>query len=106
MASRTRQAILKAGYEDWFPWVKPGVWYRAAWLAELVLRQRQAMDPRWEAEERIPSDTHFDFRGGGRPRRSGSQRSRLADAPEVYQGLRIPRPSRPERPGCDADAGA
>ena len=92
---RTRQALLKPEYQDWYPWVKPGLWYRARWLTELVLRQRQSIDPRWEAEFRVPSDRHFTFRGGREERPAGA-RSRYSDIPEAYRSPRIPRPSRPE----------
>jgi hypothetical protein len=92
---RTRQAVLKSEYQDWYPWVKPGLWYRAGWLTELVLRQRQSIEPRWEAEFRVPSDRHFTFRGGEKRRVVGA-RTRRSDTPEAYRVLRIPRPSRPQ----------
>ena len=92
---RSRQALLKPEYQDWYPWVRPGLWYRARWLTELVLRQRQSIEPRWEAERRVPSDRHFTFRGGETERVDGTQ-TRHSDIPEAYRVLRIPRPSRPE----------
>jgi hypothetical protein len=94
MWKRTRQALLRPEYQDWYPWVTPGVWYRAAWLTEIVLRQRQTSEPRWEAEARIPNDKHFVFRGG-RTSPARAHRTRWADRPG--RALRIPRPSQPVR---------
>jgi hypothetical protein len=63
---RAREAILKPEYREWYPWVIPGVGYRASWLATIVRRQRRDAEPHWEPEPRIPNDQHFAFRGGWR----------------------------------------
>lgn len=59
-----REGCLKREYRDWYPGVIPGVWYRAEWLAKIVLEQRRSDEPTWEFEDRVPSDRHFLFRGG------------------------------------------
>ena len=63
---RAREALLKPEYRDWYPWIIPGVGYRASWLARIVQHQRRQAEPRWELELRVPSDRHFVFRGGWR----------------------------------------
>jgi hypothetical protein len=83
--------MLKPEYGDWYPWLTPGVWYRAVWLRELVVRQRQAVEPRWEAESRVPNDVHFTFRGG-RSRPDGPRLTRWTDFARP-RALGIPRPS-------------
>lgn len=64
MRFRAREALLKWEYRDWYPWVSPGVSYRASWLARIVRQQRLTAEPRWELEPRVPSERHFVFRGG------------------------------------------
>jgi hypothetical protein len=83
--------MLRPEYGDWYPWLIPGVWYRAVWLRELVVRQRQAVEPRWEAGARVPEDAHFVFRGG-RPRPTGPRLTRWTDHARP-RALGIPRPS-------------
>lgn len=61
---RAREAVLRPEYRDWYPWLIPGVGYRASWLAAIVRRQRRDAEPRWELEARVPNDRHFVFRGG------------------------------------------
>ena len=72
-----RQALLKPEYQDWYPWVTPGVWYRVRWLMELILRQQRRVEPHWQLPSRVLSDDHFVFRGGSLLRREG--RRRLSD---------------------------
>jgi hypothetical protein len=61
---RAREGLLKAEYRDWYPWIVPGIGYRASRLASLVRRQRVTAEPHWELEPRVPSERHFVFRGG------------------------------------------
>jgi hypothetical protein len=71
-----REGSLKREYGDWYPGVVPGVWYRAEWLAKTVLEQRRSEEPRWELEDRVPSNRHFLFRGGDSRPRSGARTRR------------------------------
>jgi hypothetical protein len=75
-----REGRLRAEYQLWFPSLLPYVWYRAADLARLVLEQIQSGEPRWTPEDRVPSDTHFVFRGGAE-RGGTAGRSRRNDPP-------------------------
>jgi hypothetical protein len=77
-----REGSLRQEFADWYPGVKPGVWYPAAELAQTVLQQRRSHQPSWEFEDRVPSDRHFVFRGGGSGPRTGT-RSRRTDAGET-----------------------
>ena len=70
--------MVRPEYQDWYPWVTPAVWYRAAWLAEIVLRQRQAVEPSWEYEPRVPAEAHFIFHGGA-VKRPPTRRTRRTD---------------------------
>jgi hypothetical protein len=63
-----REGRLRAEYQLWFPSLLPAVWYPAADITRLVLEQLQSGEPRWTLEDRVPSDTHFEFRGGNEPR--------------------------------------
>ena len=83
--------MLRPEYGDWYPWLTPGVWYRAVWLREVVVRQRQAVEPRWEAGSRVPDDAHFVFRGG-RSRSGDPRLSRWTDFARP-RAMGIPRPS-------------
>jgi hypothetical protein len=69
-----REGCLRPEFEQWYPALKTGVWYPADELTEMVLKQLQNDGPRWHSEERVPSQSHFQFRGGeaepGRSRRS------------------------------------
>jgi hypothetical protein len=75
---RAREAVLRPEYRDWYPWLIPGVGYRASWLARVVQSQRRDAEPHWELEPRVPSDRHFVFRGGWRGLRF-RQRARRID---------------------------
>jgi hypothetical protein len=75
-----RQGRLRAEYAMWFPKLMPGVWYPAGDLSRLVLEQIQSGEPRWTPRARVPSDTHFVFRGGD-GRRDTVERSRRDDPP-------------------------
>jgi hypothetical protein len=75
-----REGRLRAEYQLWFPSLIPAVWYPAADLARLVLEQTQSGEPRWTAEDRMPSDAHFVFRGGA-GQRGTTGHSRRDDPP-------------------------
>jgi hypothetical protein len=75
-----RQGRLRAEYQLWFPSLMPAVWYPAADLAQLVLEQIRSGEPRWTQEDRVPSDVHFEFRGGA-DRRGTARHSRRTDPP-------------------------
>lgn len=83
--------MLRPEYGDWYPWLVAGVWYRAVWLREVVVRQRQAVEPRWESEARVPDNAHFVFRGG-RTRPAGPRLTRWTDFSRP-RAMGIPRPS-------------
>ena len=63
-----REGRLRAEYQLWFPTLLPAVWYPAGDITRLVLEQLQSGEPRWTLEDRVPSDAHFEFRGGDEPR--------------------------------------
>jgi hypothetical protein len=73
-----REGQLKAEFQDWFPHLAAGVWYPAAELASHVLAQLRCGEPRWEPGDRIPSDSHFIFRGEDDTRAPG-RRTRRTD---------------------------
>ncbi len=73
-----REGRLKADYRDWYPALDPEIWYPASWLSRAVLAQLSEGEPRWQPEPRVPSDTHFSFRGGSTAR--ASLRTRRTDA--------------------------
>jgi hypothetical protein len=73
-----REALLKTEYREWYPKLVPSIWYDAAQLAAQVLEQQRTGEPKWAVEGRVPSETHFQFRGG-RARRPGEAYSRRSD---------------------------
>ena len=73
-----REAMLRPEFQEWYPGIESGRWYPADALTDLVLRHRQSGSPMWEPESRIPSDSHFAFRGGG-PARRQPARTRRTD---------------------------
>jgi hypothetical protein len=75
-----REGRLRAEYQLWFPSLIPAVWYPAADLNRLVLEQLQSGEPRWTPDDRVPSDAHFEFRGGS-GRRGTTGHSRRNDPP-------------------------
>jgi hypothetical protein len=75
---REREGRLKPEYREWYPALEPEVWYPAAWLSRAVLAQLSEGEPRWHPEPRVPSDTHFSFRGGDETPRS-ALRTRRTD---------------------------
>jgi hypothetical protein len=71
-----REGCLRREFEQWYPTLQADTWYPADELAAIVLRQLQDESPRWQSEGRVPSDSHFEFRGGetGAGRREKSRR--------------------------------
>jgi hypothetical protein len=69
-----REGCLRPEFEQWYPTLRADVWYPADELTAIVLKQLQDESPRWQSEGRVPSDSHFEFRGGdaeaGRANRS------------------------------------
>jgi hypothetical protein len=74
-----RQAKVRPEFEAWYPGVLPGLWYSANRLREVVVAQLRGGQPRWEPEGRVPSDVHFEFRGGETGRLQ--ERTRRDDRP-------------------------
>lgn len=79
-----REAMLRPEFTDWYPNLRPDWWYPARELAELVLEQRKAGEPRWQLEPRVPADAHFLFRGGEPRRRSDARTRRSDSAPPAH----------------------
>jgi len=69
-----REGCVRPEFEQWYPALRGGVWYPADELTAIVLKQLQDESPRWHSEDRVPSNVHFEFRGGAtesrRPHRS------------------------------------
>jgi hypothetical protein len=59
-----REGCLRPEFEQWYPTLRPDVWYPADELTAIVLKQLHDESPRWHSEGRVPSDSHFEFRGG------------------------------------------
>jgi hypothetical protein len=61
-----RQARLRATYSDWYAGITPGTWHHALWVREKALANLRHGRPQWHevAENRVLSDTHFEFQGG------------------------------------------
>jgi hypothetical protein len=79
--ARPREGCLREEFRDWYPSIASDAWYPADELTRLVLDHRRSGTPRWEAaEQRIPSDEHFEFRGGS-PRADPAERTRHGDLP-------------------------
>ncbi len=72
-----REARLKPEFAPLYPGLRPGVWYRAAWLSA---RQFARIPCEGDAESiaRMVDGRHFEFRGG-RPRYHWRQQAPSAD---------------------------
>jgi hypothetical protein len=75
-----REGCVKPEFGEWYPSLVAGQWYPAARIRDVVLVQLLSGEPRWQADDRVPADDHFVFRGGVRARGSGF-RTRHTDAP-------------------------
>lgn len=73
-----REGMLRPEFQDWYPSMKPGLWYPADELTHLVVQHLQSGSPQWRPDGRVPSDVHFAFRGG-MPPRSSPRLSRATD---------------------------
>jgi hypothetical protein len=62
-----REARLKREFAKFYPGLKPGIWYKAAWLSARQFA-RTKCDGRAASMASVVNETHFEFRGG-RPRR-------------------------------------
>jgi hypothetical protein len=87
----SRQARLRAAYQDWYPAISLEVWHDAAWLMEKVLQQLRHGSPSWALRGRSLSDLHFDFQGQSpQPRKA----HRMGDDPAGPPYLtRVPKQS-------------
>jgi hypothetical protein len=75
-----REGCVKPQFEEWYPSFKPGQWYPAVRIRDVVLAQLQSGEPRWQAPDRVPAGDHFVFRGGAGTR-GASLRTRHTDPP-------------------------
>ncbi len=58
-----REARLKREFARLYPGLKPGVWYKAAWLSARQFA-RMPCDGRAESMASVVNEHHFEFRGG------------------------------------------
>lgn len=72
-----REGCVRREFEQWYPTLQANVWYPADQLTAIVLKQLQDESPRWHSEGRVPSDSHFQFRGGEPASDSSRKRRRL-----------------------------
>jgi hypothetical protein len=73
-----REAKVRSECGAWYP-ALAGVWHPANRLHDAVVAQLRSGQPRWEPQGRLPSDGHFEFRGGDTAPREG-RRTRRTDA--------------------------
>jgi hypothetical protein len=74
MASE-REARLKREFVKLYPGLKPGIWYKAAWLSARQFA-RTPCDGRADSMASVVNERHFEFRGG-KPRRKPPSEKRL-----------------------------
>jgi hypothetical protein len=75
-----REGRLRPEFEGWYPALRADRWYPADQLTAIVLTQLRSGAPKWHSEDRVPSNAHFEFRGGAsHPGRS--QLTRALDPP-------------------------
>lgn len=72
-----REARLRREFAPLYPGLKPGVWYKAAWLSARQFA-RVKCDGRAASMANVVNESHFEFRGGRprRDRRSATQKPR------------------------------
>jgi hypothetical protein len=81
----SREGMLRPEFQDWYPSLQAGRWYPVSELTTLVLDHLQYGSPQWRPEGRVPSDDHFEFRGG--PARQGPARyTRRSDSVPRLEG--------------------
>jgi hypothetical protein len=66
-----REARLKREFAPLYPGLKPGVWYKAAWLSARQFA-RVRCDGRVSSMASVVNESHFDFRGGKPRKKRGS----------------------------------
>jgi hypothetical protein len=66
-----REARLRREFAHLYPGLKPGVWYKAAWLSARQFA-RTRCDGRAGSMASVVNERHFEFRGGRPRRRRGS----------------------------------
>jgi hypothetical protein len=69
-----REARLKREFAKFYPGLKPGIWYKAAWLSARQFA-RVRCDGRASSMASVVNEQHFDFRGGRPRRQRGAARS-------------------------------
>jgi hypothetical protein len=74
--STEREARLKREFAHLYPGLKPGVWYKAAWLSARQFA-RTRCDGRADSMAKVVNETHFEFRGGRPRQHRGSGADRL-----------------------------
>jgi hypothetical protein len=70
-----REARLKREFANLYPGLKPGLWYKAAWLSARQFA-RNRCDGRADSMAKVVNENHFEFRGGRPRRQRGSDKSR------------------------------
>jgi hypothetical protein len=86
MAGR-REGMLRREFQDWYPSIRAGWWYPADELTAWVREHHLTGSPQWRPEGRIPSEKHFEFKGGipreGSPRctREGDRSPAMPEGP-------------------------
>ena len=66
-----REARLRREFAHLYPGLKPGVWYKAAWLSARQFA-RVRCDGRASSMASVVNETHFEFRGGKPRKKRGS----------------------------------
>jgi hypothetical protein len=65
MMQAVREAALRPAAAGFYPYLPAGMWTAAAHLAELVARYRGICAKAASRANRVLTDAHFMFRGGG-----------------------------------------
>jgi hypothetical protein len=65
MTQPAREAALRPGAAEFYPFLPARMWTAAAHLTELVARYRGICATATDRANRVLSDTDFMFRGGG-----------------------------------------
>jgi hypothetical protein len=84
-----REGMLRPEFQDWYPSLQAGRWYPADELTSIVLDHLQHGSPHWRPIGRVPSDVHFEFRGGVSKHRSATA-TRSTDRPAWRSGGSAP----------------
>ncbi len=68
--SNDREARLRREFAPLYPGLKPGTWYKAAWLSARQFA-RIRCDGRASSMASVVNENHFEFRGGPPRRKRG-----------------------------------